>query len=183
MPDVAGNELSVFHTGAPVADSVSKAPVVPNGARRLTWFTPLPYIRLFAAIDVSPVPPAGTPSVPKVMGAAPPPPLSSGWPAVPATVGRLKLYVPAAACGWIVTTPLPLPASDTVPEDAPGTPITGVTVTEGTPAAFVFSTPPFTVARPVTLFAPLEYKMLPGEYVSAKAVVLYMLFVPFDLMI
>ena len=85
--------------------------------------------------------------MPKVIGLVPPPPLNNAWPAVPATTGRLKLKVPAAAWGAIVTIPLVLPAREIVPL-VPAKPRVGVAVIDGTPALFVFKIPPFAVAKP-----------------------------------
>jgi hypothetical protein len=47
----------------------------------------------------------------QVIGFDPPPPEVKTWPAVPALVGKLKLYVPATAWGKILITPLVLPVN------------------------------------------------------------------------
>ena len=55
----------------------------------------------------------------QVIGAATPPPEASTCPAVPAVMGKLKLKVPAAACGLMLTTPEVFPETDKLPSTVP----------------------------------------------------------------
>lgn len=67
---------------------------------------------VMALNELEPPPP---PQVPHVLGDAPPPPEMRHWPVVPAVVGILKLYVPAAACGNIEIVPDVVPLRRIVP--------------------------------------------------------------------
>jgi hypothetical protein len=75
---------------------------------------------------------------------------------VPPVIGKVKVQVPAALAGEIVTTPEVIPDNPIVPVEAPATPKTGVTVIDGTPVAPALRIPPLAVASPVTVLAPLE---------------------------
>ena len=72
----------------------------------------------------------------QVMAVAPPAWDVKTCPAEPAVIGRLKLYVPAAACPVILTTPLVVPLSAKIPVPAPANPTANV-LAENTSCVFV----------------------------------------------
>jgi len=81
-------------------------------------------------------------TVVQVMGLEPPAAEVSTCPELPAVVGRLKLYVPAAACGLMVTAPEVFPASETLPRVVPAMPSVGVDVNAGSEDVTPASTEP-----------------------------------------
>ena len=68
-------------------------------------------------------------------------------PEEPAELGKVKVQVPAAAAGVMVTVPLVVPANFNCPVAVPDTPMVklvdniGEVVTEGTPVELVLSIP------------------------------------------
>ena len=117
--------------------------VVPLVCKNLLAFVACVGNKLFSAAlaVVAPVPPLAIAKVPvvillalvvsvvaeaarvvHVIGAATPPADVNTWVVVPAVIGKLKLYVPAAACGLILTTPEVLPRKFKLPKAEPVTP-------------------------------------------------------------
>src|SRR5438309_1428255 len=87
------------------------------------------------------------------MAAAPPPPDVKTCPAAPAVVGRLKLKVPAAACGCTVTTPLVVPARLRAPVPVPAAPSVIMEVPLVVKPALVFGVAPAPLPRTKPLLA------------------------------